>query len=146
PAGLTTYHTLDHLGWFKAQNETRLALIDENEARIMAGRSDSKLILRGGVIRSSSLGIPSQVLDTLGKKIPNLNKEFVFIYNADWPGQDGALGLGEAAPYVGWVGLGLMLPFMVFIMTSRLWGRRDAALRDQFQKAFAGVAPAVNFA
>src|SRR5262249_22663804 len=126
-----------------AEKETRLALIDENEARVAA--TGSKLILRGVVLRSNELGIPSQVLDALGRQVPNLNKDFVFIYNADWPDQDGLLEMGDSAPYIFCLGLSALLPFIAFRMTAGLWDRRDAALKEECRRALAGVRSPNNF-
>jgi hypothetical protein len=136
PPGLRTYGTLSLLGWFKAENETRLALMDDSESQLRSSVPDSKLILRGVVLSASKLGVTPRMLDSLAQKIPNLNKEFVFVYNVDWPDEDGALHIGEEGALVfGWFGLCLQLPFAAFMLASRFWRRRDGRLKEEFRNA-----------
>jgi len=136
PPGLRTYGTLNLLGWFKAQHETRLALMDDGEAQLRSSVPDSKLVLRGVVLPASQLGVTPRMLDALAQKIPNLNKEFVFVYNVDWPDEDGALHIGEEGALVfGWFGLCLQLPFGTFLLASRFWRRHDGRLKEEFRNA-----------
>jgi hypothetical protein len=137
PPGLDTYGNLNVMGWFEASNETRLALMGEREVRLRTGAADAKLVLRGVVLPASELGLPPQLLDALAQKIPHLNKNFVFVYNADWRDRDGAFHLGEGAPLLGWASLCLMLPFVAFLISSRFWRRRDERLREEFRSALA---------
>jgi hypothetical protein len=145
PPGLKTYDSLDHLAWFRAHNETRLALIDQAEARMKSG-SNSNLILRGVVLPVNQLDIPMQVLEAVGKKVPDLNKEFVFIYNADWSDQEGALQIGEDASYIAWACAGSWAVSGLLFMIARVLKRRDVRLKEEFRRVFMGVQPSQEFA
>jgi hypothetical protein len=136
PAGLNTYGTLGLICGFKAANETRLALLDAQEAELRKAVPNSEIILRGVVLPPDKLGLPPQLLNALGKKFPNLNKNFIFIYNADWGNPDG-FTLGALSPILGWAGLGLTLPFLLYLFFAKRWRRRDAELKERFRNALA---------
>jgi hypothetical protein len=137
PSGLETYGNSDLLCWFNAQNEIRLAIVDGREFRIRAGVPDPKINLHGVVLPASKLGLSAQWMELLAQKIPRLNKDFVFVYNADWDDRGGALHLADDAPLLGSVGLCLMLPFVAFLISSRFWRRHDAQLKERFRNALA---------
>lgn len=137
PPGLNAYGNSDLLCWFKAQNETRLAIVDGSDFRLRTGLHEPKIDLRGVVVPAGKLGLSAQWMDLLAQKIPQLNKDFVFVYNADWDDRDGALHLADAAPLLGTVGLCLMLPFVAFLISSGFWRRHDAQLKERFRNALA---------
>jgi hypothetical protein len=134
PAGLNTYGTLGLVCGFKAGNETRLALMDVQETQLRTTAPHTDLILRGVVLPPDKLGLPAQLMDVLGQKLPQLNKNFIFVYNADWGDPDG-FSLGSFAPTVAGVGLVLMLPFALYLFFAKRWRRRDAELKEKFRSA-----------
>jgi hypothetical protein len=134
PAELHTYGTYQLICGFKAGNETRLALLDEQESKLRAVVPDTTIILRGVVLPPEKLGLPPHLMDALAQKFPQLNKNFIFVYNADWGNPDG-FSLGEMSPILGWAGVGLTLPFWLYLFFARLWRRRDAELKEKFRGA-----------
>jgi hypothetical protein len=135
PQELTTWGPLNLLGWFKAQNETRLVLMDVSQSQLRLHAPVPKFVLRGVVLPATKLGMPQQFLDTLAEKIPNLNKDFLLIYNAEWPDPGGTLHLGENARFLLWIGPFLLLPFVALLLCSRFWRRRDEWLKEEFRTA-----------
>ena len=135
PHELTTWGPLNLLGWFKSQNETRLALMDVSQSQLRLHAPVPKFVLRGVVLPAAKLGMPQQLLDTLAEKIPNLNKDFLLIYNAEWPDPGGTLHLGEDARFLLWIGPFLLLPFVALLIFSRFWRRRDEWLKEEFRTA-----------
>jgi hypothetical protein len=133
PDGLHTYGQLGLLCGFQAQNETRLAVIDLDEAEIMHQRN-AGIVLRGVVLPSAKMGLTPHMMDVMAQKWPNLNKNLVFVYNADYGNPDG-FSLGDAAPIILWVALGLSLPFWAYLIAASFWKKRDAWLLEQFRGA-----------
>jgi hypothetical protein len=134
PPGLNTYGSLGLICGFRAENETRLALMDIRESELRTAAPNTAIILRGVVLPPGKLGLPSELLNALGQKLPQLNKNFVFVYNADWGYEDG-LSLGEMSPIVGAVGIALTLPFWLYLFFARRWRLRDAELKEKFRSA-----------
>jgi hypothetical protein len=145
PARLNTYGTLGLICGFQAQNETRLALMDVQESELRTMAPKSVIVLRGVVLPPDRLGLSPQLMDALGKRLPQLNKNFIFVYNADWGNPDG-FSLGEATPIVAWVGIALMLPFAFYLFFASLWRRRDAELKEKFRSALTYPHSATAFA
>jgi hypothetical protein len=145
PAGLNTYGTLGLICGFKAENETRLALMDVQETQLMTTVRNSSIILRGVVLPPDRLGLPPQLLQALEQKFPQLNKRLIFVYNADWGNPDG-LSLGEMSPIVGGASVVLMLPFALYLFCARLWRRRDAELKEKFRGALGYSGASAAFA
>ena len=132
PAGLNTYGKLDALCSFKAQNESRLMLMEAPE-RNPAG---STLVLRGVVLPPSQFGLSPQLMTNLAQKVPGLNTSEILAYNVDWAGQSDMSDLGDLAEVLGWGAPICMIPFAIYLTVSRLfWRKRDSKLKEQFRAA-----------
>lgn len=132
PEGLNTYGKLNALCSFKAQNESRLMLMEAPPTNPVG----STLILRGVVLPPSQFGLSPQLMTNLAQKIPGLNTSEILAYNVDWAGQSDMSELLELAQVLGWAAPICMIPFAIYLVVSRLfWRKRDTRLKEQFRAA-----------
>ena len=123
---------------FKAQNETRMALMEAEQWRAKQGMAGTTIILRGAVMPPSQLGLSPELMSGLAQKIPGLNTNLLFVYNVDWAGQTSTADFDELAPILGWATLVCLLPFLAYLIASRFWRIRDNQLKASFRNALGG--------
>jgi hypothetical protein len=131
PAGLNTYGDLNMLCSFKAQNESRLMLMEAYGGNTVP----SSLILRGVVLPPAQFGLSPQLMGNLAQRVPGLNTNLILAYNVDWAGQNNMAEFGELATVLGWGAPICLVPFLIFLVVSSFWRKRDKQLKEQFRVA-----------
>jgi hypothetical protein len=103
------------VGWFKAPEGHRLVLIPH------VFKGDNPLRLSGTVLKTSSIGLPPAVLQSIASTVPDIRMDYIFCDYWQWA--DGYNGWTETGPV--WLCGGLVFAAMgVLFYLLASWGDR----------------------